>query len=96
MSYVQIGLSLALLALALFACEGGSDSSPNESPALPHYDFSAVDTRLQKFLDDSERYDGISITLVDQAQGTVHEAAFGDHTLDIVFLLASASKMPTA
>jgi len=55
-----------------------------------------VDARLQQFLDESERYDGISVTLVDELQGTVHEAAFGDHTTDIVVMLASSSKMPAA
>jgi CubicO group peptidase (beta-lactamase class C family) len=79
--------------LTLIACSDGSDRRP---PAVPDYDFSAVDARLQQFLDESERYDGISITLVDEILGTVHEAAFGDHTRDIVVMLASASKMPTA
>ncbi len=55
-----------------------------------------MDAALREFLKENERYDGISVTLVDREQGTVHEAAFGDHTLDIVVLLASASKMPSA
>jgi CubicO group peptidase (beta-lactamase class C family) len=33
--------------------------------------------------------------LVDAQQGSVHEAAFGDHTLDTVVILASTSKMPS-
>jgi CubicO group peptidase (beta-lactamase class C family) len=34
--------------------------------------------------------------VVDADQGTVHEAALGDHTTDLVVLLASASKVPSA
>ncbi len=77
----------------LTAC---SDSSDQHGAALPRYDFSPVDARLQQFLDGSERYDGVSITVVDAVQGTVHEAALGDHTTDLVVLLASASKAPSA
>jgi CubicO group peptidase (beta-lactamase class C family) len=94
---MRLTLSLLLavaLSLSVTACSDGSDQ--RAAPPLPRYDFSAVDARLQRFLDESERYDGISITLVDAVQGTVHEAAFGDHTTGIVVLLASASKMPTA
>jgi CubicO group peptidase (beta-lactamase class C family) len=56
------------------------------------YDFSAVDARLQQFIDDRDSTEGISITIVDRVQGTVHEAAFGDHPENIVVLLASVSK----
>jgi CubicO group peptidase (beta-lactamase class C family) len=90
---VAIPMLAASLLLALTAC---NDSSGRRSAAVPDYDFSAVDQRLQQFLDDSERYDGISIIVVDEAQGVVHEAALGDHTSDTVVLLASASKMPFA
>ena len=62
---------------------------------LPSYNFTVVDQRFQQFLDENEVFDGISVTLVDQSQGVVHEAAFGDHTLDIVVMLASTSKVPT-
>ena len=81
------------LALLLTACSDGSDNPPER---VPEYDFSTVDARLQQFLDESDRYDGISVTLVDRLQGTVHEAAFGDHATDIVVMLASVSKVPSA
>ena len=83
-----------LLLLALGACSDDSDNFPPPAEPTPQYDFSAVDARMQQFLNESGVYDGISYTLVDAEQGTVHEAAFGDHTTDIVVLLASASKMP--
>jgi CubicO group peptidase (beta-lactamase class C family) len=89
--------SLALVVLS--ACSGGSNENhqpQTQTPTQPLYDFSAVDTAFQQFLDDSATFDGISATLVDSAQGTVHEAAFGDHDLDIVVMLASTSKMPVA
>ncbi|MDP4788362.1 MAG: beta-lactamase family protein [Haliea sp.] len=88
-------LSLPLLALAVTACSDSADMAALPPPeVLPAYDFSAVDARFQEFLDDSAVFDGISVTLVDQVQGTVHEAAFGDHSVDIVVMLASTSKVP--
>ncbi len=92
MHYPSFTATTASLCLLLAACSDGSDNNPNRPP---RYNFSAVDARLQQFLEESERYDGISITLVDRAQGTVHEAAFGDHTTDIVVMLASVSKVPS-
>ena len=97
MKYSLSVSSVFLLVVAGFT--GGCDNATSQPPIIdidPEYDFSAVDARFQKFLDDSEQYDGISYTLVDSKQGVVHEAAFGDHTLDIVVLLASASKMPAS
>lgn len=79
--------------LMLVACSDSSDSKPTDP--LPVYDFSAVDARLQQFIDDRDQTEGISITIVDRVQGTVHEAAFGDHPENIVILLASVSKFAT-
>jgi CubicO group peptidase (beta-lactamase class C family) len=76
--------------LMLGACSDSSDSKPGDP--LPVYDFSLVDARLQQFIEDSDPTEGISITIVDRVQGTVHEAAFGDHPENIVVLLASVSK----
>ena len=89
-----------LLVSFISACSDNNDQAPTIPPVippepLPEYNFSAVDERLQLFLDESEVFDGISISLVDLSQGVVHEAAFGDHTLDIVVMLASTSKVPT-
>lgn len=78
--------------LLLSACSDGSDNA--QSNAAPLYEFDDVDTRFQQFLDESAVFDGISVILVDAEQGVVHEAAFGDHTLDTVVMLASTSKMP--
>lgn len=84
-----ITCSTALLVLA--ACSNGSDNQA----AQPVYDFAALDARFQQFLDESPAFEGISVVLVDAQQGSVHEAAFGDHTLDTVVILASTSKMPS-
>ena len=78
--------------LLLTACSNGSG---NQAAAQPVYNFAALDARFQQFLDESEAFEGISVVLVDAQQGSVHEAAFGDHTLDTVVILASTSKMPS-
>jgi CubicO group peptidase (beta-lactamase class C family) len=90
--------SLFSMTIFLVGCDGsgtgGGSISVQTTEPLPEYDFSAIDTRFQQFLDESDVYDGISYTLVDAEQGVVHEAAMGDHTINIVVLLASASKVP--
>jgi CubicO group peptidase (beta-lactamase class C family) len=78
--------------LFLTACNNDSD---NREAAQPVYDFAALDVRFQQFLDESAAFEGISIVLVDAQQGSVDEAAFGDHTLDTVVILASTRKMPS-
>jgi CubicO group peptidase (beta-lactamase class C family) len=80
--------------LLLGACSDGSNSKPSDP--LPVYDFSEVDARLQKFINDSNKTEGISVTIVDRDQGTVHDAALGDHEPNIVTLLASVSKFASA
>jgi len=87
---------VACSCLFLGACGDSSDSQPESTEPLPQYDFSAVDERFQEFLDESDTYDGISVILVDKSQGVVHKKAFGDHTVDIVVLLASTSKAASA
>jgi len=84
-------ISSVTAVLLLVACSDGSD---NRSTSQPVYNFDAVDAELQQFLDERPVFDGISVILVDATQGMVHEAAFGDHTLDTVVMLASTSKMP--
>lgn len=90
---MRIPFLLIPILTAVTFLNGCSSSSNDEAPP-PEYDFSAVGERFQQFLDESEVFDGISVTLVEQEQGVVYEAAFGDHTLDIVVMLASTSKMP--
>jgi CubicO group peptidase (beta-lactamase class C family) len=56
-------------------------------------DFASIDDRMQRFLDESPVFDGISYVVVD-ASRVLHQGAFGDHTLDTVVMLASTSKVP--
>jgi CubicO group peptidase (beta-lactamase class C family) len=84
-------ISFATTVLLVTACSDGSNSHFTSQPV---YNFEAVDAELQQFLDESPVFDGISVILVDTEQNIVHEAAFGDHTLDTVVMLASTSKMP--
>jgi CubicO group peptidase (beta-lactamase class C family) len=88
--------STICFSLFLGACSDGSNSQPWSTEPSPQYDFSAVDERFQEFLDESDTYDGISVILVDKSQGVVHEKSFGDHTEDIVVLLASTTKAVSA
>ena len=86
----------------LSACGGGGSDSPPPPPSdgsgtAPPADetpnFSAVDGAFQNFLENSPIFDGISYVVVD-ADGTLHMAAFGDHTEDTIVMLASTSKVP--
>lgn len=86
----------------LSACGGGGSDSPppppsdgggTTPPANETPDFSAVDEAFQNFLENSPIFDGISYVVVD-ADGTLHMAAFGDHTEDTIVMLASTSKVP--
>ena len=56
-------------------------------------DFSAVNRRFQDFLDDSAIFDGISYALVDSS-GSIYLETFGDHSEDLVTMIASTSKVP--
>ena len=64
-----------------------------EQPPTVGLDFSEVDATFQSFLDNSVVFDGISYVVVD-ANTTLHTATFGDHTEDLVVMLASTSKVP--
>ena len=90
MDYKILLCSIFSSSLLLGACSDGSNSNPSD--AAPVYDFSEVDARLQQFINDSDKTEGISVTIVDRDQGTVHDAAFGDHEPNIVTIPASGSK----
>jgi CubicO group peptidase (beta-lactamase class C family) len=88
--------NIAVLAAIAFvtACSDGSDHKMTEVTPAPMADFTAADSQLEDFLAENENFDGASIVIVDKNLGTIHRAAFGDHTVDTVVLLASTSKMP--
>ena len=98
---LKLPLLLALAPFGLAACGGGGGGGDYTAPSLsaptaipfPPADYSAVDAAFQEFLDNHEVLDGISYTLVDK-EGTTHQAVFGDHTEDLVTILASTSKVP--
>ncbi len=98
---IRLLMVSAIVALVA-ACGGGGsgDSSPPPSngggatpPADPKPDFTEVDETFQTFINESIVFDGISYVVVD-AQGTLHTATFGDHSIDTVVMLASTSKVP--
>ncbi|MFT6957795.1 MAG: CubicO group peptidase (beta-lactamase class C family) [Halieaceae bacterium] len=93
--HLKINKIPLVAAIALItACSDGSDHKITEAPVAPMADFSAADTRLEDFLAENENFDGVSIVIVDKSLGPIHRAAFGDHTVDTVVLLASTSKVP--
>lgn len=91
---IKVVLSVITLSL-LAAC---SDSSDRRSAVLPEPevapDFAPVDAALDAFVAAHPVFEGASIIIVDKENGTIHEAAFGDHTLETLVLIASTSKMP--
>ncbi len=85
----------------LASCGGGGGGSspaappvavnpPTPEPTGP--DFSDLDNSFQAFID-SDIFDGISYVLVDE-DGVAHQKVFGDHTTDLITMLASTSKVP--
>ncbi|MGB0380889.1 MAG: serine hydrolase domain-containing protein [Luminiphilus sp.] len=56
-------------------------------------DFSEADAAFAGFLEGSPVFDGISYVVVDGEQ-VLHTAVFGDHTEDLIVMLASTSKVP--
>ena len=89
------------LSALLTACGGGGGGGDYTVPSLsaptaipfPPADYSAVDAAFQEFVDNHDVLDGISYVLVDK-EGTTHTAVFGDHTEDLITMLASTSKFP--
>ena len=66
----------------------GTDDDPGGA-----MDFSEADAAFTGFLEGSPIFDGISYVVVDGEQ-VLHTAVFGDHTEDLVVMLASTSKVP--
>jgi CubicO group peptidase (beta-lactamase class C family) len=99
---LQCILSSVLL-LWLTACHdgsSGSNKSPTQTaapePVQPTYNFTEVDAGLENFVAGHEVFNGASIMLEHKNWGGIHEAAFGDHTLDTVAGVASMSKTAVA
>ena len=98
---LKLSALAAVLPALLVACGGGGSNGdytpPTISPPVlepfPQADYSAVDAAFQTFIDDSDIFDGISYVLVDE-DGVAHQKVFGDHTTDVITMLASTSKVP--
>ncbi len=70
--------------------DGGSETGGGPGGAM---DFSEADAAFAGFLEGSPTFNGISYVVVDGDQ-VLHTAVFGDHTEDLVVMLASTSKVP--
>ena len=68
------------------------DSGTGDGP-VGTMDFSEADAAFVGFLEGSPIFNGISYVVVDGEQ-VLHTAVFGDHTEDLVVMLASTSKVP--
>jgi len=99
-------LTAMLLAAASFVAASGTrfmgllntvqsvrQGEQSSQPPPAGLDFSPVDAAFQAFLDNSPIFDGISYVVVD-ADEVLHTATFGDHSEDLVVMLASTSKVP--
>jgi CubicO group peptidase (beta-lactamase class C family) len=97
---IQCFLS-SILILWLTACHDSSSSHSSAQPveaemSPPEFDFAAVDTQLESFLADNPVFNGASIMIEHRDWGSIHEATFGEQTLDTVLQLASISKTAAA
>ena len=69
---------------------GGGSPAPTPDPAPtpptepPVLDFSALDARIQRFIDKENAYGGVAYSLVDSNDGVVHESAAGNYTTDTI------------
>ena len=70
--------------------DGGSETGDGPVGIM---DFSEADAAFVGFLEGSPIFNGISYVVVD-GQQVLHTAVFGDHTEDLVVMLASTSKVP--
>ena len=70
--------------------DGGSETGGGPAGTM---DFSEADAAFAGFLEGSPIFDGISYVVVDGEQ-VLHTAVFGDHSEDLVVMLASTSKVP--
>ena len=72
---------------------GGGEGEVDNPGPTPDMDFTQVDAAFEDFLSESPVFDGISYVVVN-ADGVMHKAVFGDHTEELVVMLASTSKVP--
>ena len=88
-----LGIAIGASLLLLTGCgngEGGGGNPP------PQYDFAAVASEVQAFVDAKPTIDGVGLAIVQRDRGVVFQQSFGAFTDDRVYLLASSSKMITA
>ena len=99
-STLKLSALAAVLPALLVACGGGGSNGGYTPPTVsapvlqpfPQADYSAVDAAFQTFIDDSDIFDGISYVLVDE-DGVAHQKVFGDHTTDLITMLASTREI---
>eukprot|EP00919_Chromeraceae_sp_WS-2016_P014156 GHVR01033394.1.p1 GENE.GHVR01033394.1~~GHVR01033394.1.p1 ORF type:complete len:388 (-),score=54.23 GHVR01033394.1:523-1686(-) len=82
------------LSMSLAACTDGTDS-PYVIEVQPEYDFSTADQWLEDFVRDEDTFDGASLIVVHKDWGVLYTQSYGAHSTDMVYMLASVSKVPS-
>ncbi|MFT4520037.1 MAG: CubicO group peptidase (beta-lactamase class C family) [Halioglobus sp.] len=94
----EIAMSKLLLAICLsmclIACTDAKDTSYVEN-MQPSYDFSTADQWLEDFVRDEATFDGASLIVVHKDWGVLYVQSYGTHSTDMVYMLASVSKVPS-
>ncbi len=100
---IRTGLTVIAVSILVAACGGGGSGSPTQiktdmslstSPTSSVSGrFKPIDDAFNSFLNESPIFDGISFILVNATQ-TLHTGVYGDHTENLVVMLASTSKVP--
>lgn len=74
---------------------GCTDNADGPAPPVQRqFDFSAADAWLQDFVAEEAAFDGGSMMITDRDTGVIHVSSAGAHTEDMLYLLASVSKIP--
>lgn len=89
----MIKLTVFLACLFLVGCSDGNDQS-NQQPT-PQFDFSAAHEWIEQFIDEEGAFDGAGLIVVSRDHGILHTQSFGTHTPNMVYMLASVSKVPS-
>jgi len=82
-----------LLCFVLAACSDSSDSG--SAPVAPPYDFGPARPWLTPFVEGEDTFHGAGFIVISREHGVLYTQSFGTHPPDMIYLLASVSKVPS-